>query len=280
MNTKKLSSTLVRNLNPIIRSKINTQFSYFNSSNFNNFRNHMFYNYSSKSFNEVVVDKKDEKIFKPKQNGRSYEEDVEYYEKEFNKVYEKVKAENDQIINKVISEEEKECLNFLVEEIKVLKGNEKLLFSIFTKQVMKSLHGIDITKHKLSWPAHTKNKNVVSYWPPENPNWNKFDFDPYSGSTGSSSKPIASNQATTEAATEKVEEKPKEKQVYDVKLVSFDASKKITVIKEVRALFNLGLKESKELVEQAPVIIAQKLKPDEIEPIKEKLKDLAVIELE
>ena len=48
------------------------------------------------------------------------------------------------------------------------------------------------------------------------------------------------------AATEapKVEEKTE----FDVKLASFDAAAKIKVIKEVRAITELGLKEAKELV--------------------------------
>jgi large subunit ribosomal protein L7/L12 len=43
--------------------------------------------------------------------------------------------------------------------------------------------------------------------------------------------------------TKPKEEKPQEKAVYDMKLVSFDAAKKIALIKEIRAWLNLGLKE-------------------------------------
>ncbi len=39
-----------------------------------------------------------------------------------------------------------------------------------------------------------------------------------------------------------------EKTEFDVKLTGFDAAAKIKVIKEVRAMTNLGLKEAKELV--------------------------------
>lgn len=49
------------------------------------------------------------------------------------------------------------------------------------------------------------------------------------------------------AAAEPVEEK-KEKTEFDVKLESFSAEGKIKVIKEIRAITNLGLKEAKELV--------------------------------
>ena len=39
---------------------------------------------------------------------------------------------------------------------------------------------------------------------------------------------------------------------YDVELQEFDPASKIKLIKEVRAIFNLGLKEAKDLVEASP----------------------------
>ncbi len=42
--------------------------------------------------------------------------------------------------------------------------------------------------------------------------------------------------------------KEEEKTEFDVKLTGFDAAAKIKVIKEVRAMTSLGLKEAKELV--------------------------------
>lgn len=44
-----------------------------------------------------------------------------------------------------------------------------------------------------------------------------------------------------------------EKTVFDLKLEGFDAKSKIKVIKEIRTVTGLGLKEAKELVEGAPV---------------------------
>jgi len=49
----------------------------------------------------------------------------------------------------------------------------------------------------------------------------------------------------------KVEPKA-EKTHFDIELTKFDAAAKIKVIKEVRAMMGLGLKEAKELVESAP----------------------------
>ncbi|MBA0638098.1 hypothetical protein Godav_000005 [Gossypium davidsonii] len=73
------------------------------------------------------------------------------------------------------------------------------------------------------------------------------------------------------AGAPKAEEK-KEKTAFDVKLEKFDAAAKIKVIKEVRAFTNLGLKEAKELVEKAPVILKQGITKDEANDIMEKIK--------
>ncbi len=58
-----------------------------------------------------------------------------------------------------------------------------------------------------------------------------------------------------------------EKDEFDVLLVAI-GDKKIQVIKEVRAITNLGLKEAKELVESAPKAIKEAIPKDEAEKIK------------
>jgi len=49
--------------------------------------------------------------------------------------------------------------------------------------------------------------------------------------------------------------------------------KKINVIKEVRAITGLGLKEAKDLVEGAPKAVKENIAKDEAEAIKKKLED-------
>ena len=58
----------------------------------------------------------------------------------------------------------------------------------------------------------------------------------------------------------------------DIKLKSFDAKNKIKVIKEVRGVTSLGLKEAKDLVEAAPCVILAKVKVEEATKIIERLK--------
>lgn len=63
-----------------------------------------------------------------------------------------------------------------------------------------------------------------------------------------------------------------EKSSYDVVLEGF-GDNKIAVIKEVRGLTNLGLKEAKELVEGAPKPILEGVKKEEAEEAKTKLEE-------
>ena len=62
------------------------------------------------------------------------------------------------------------------------------------------------------------------------------------------------------------------KDTFDVILVEAGANK-INVIKEVRAITNLGLKEAKDLVEGAPKPVKEGVKQDEADAIKKKLEE-------
>jgi large subunit ribosomal protein L7/L12 len=75
------------------------------------------------------------------------------------------------------------------------------------------------------------------------------------------------------------EEAQVEKTSFDVKLEGFDAAAKIKVIKEVRTFTALGLKEAKELVEKAPVVLKSGVAKDEAEQIIQKLKSVGATAL-
>ena len=70
-----------------------------------------------------------------------------------------------------------------------------------------------------------------------------------------------------------------EKTVFDVSLEDF-GSNKIKVIKAVRGVTDLGLKDAKELVEGAPAVIKEQVDKDTAEEVKEALEDAgATVEL-
>jgi len=65
--------------------------------------------------------------------------------------------------------------------------------------------------------------------------------------------------------------KPAEQTEFTVVLAGYDAAKKINVIKVVRELTGLGLKEAKDLVEGAPKTVKEGATKEEAEEIKKKL---------
>ncbi len=75
----------------------------------------------------------------------------------------------------------------------------------------------------------------------------------------------AAGAAGGEAAAE-------EKTEFDVILTSF-GEKKINVIKEIRAITGLGLKEAKEFVESCPKAVKEGVSTEEAEEVKKKLEE-------
>jgi len=83
--------------------------------------------------------------------------------------------------------------------------------------------------------------------------------------------PAAGGDASAEAAAEQTE--------FDVVMSSFGGNK-VPVIKVVRAVTGLGLKEAKEMVEGAPSTVKEAAAKDEAEDIKKQLEEAgAAVEL-
>jgi large subunit ribosomal protein L7/L12 len=66
---------------------------------------------------------------------------------------------------------------------------------------------------------------------------------------------------------------PDVKTEFDVVLESFDAAKKIGIIKVVRAATGLGLKEAKDAVEGAPTKVKEGISKEDAEKLKKELED-------
>lgn len=75
---------------------------------------------------------------------------------------------------------------------------------------------------------------------------------------------------STDASSEEAEEKTE----FDVILEEVPAPKKITILKVVRSLTALGLKEAKELVESAPRPIKESTSKEDAEEIRSKLEEV------
>jgi large subunit ribosomal protein L7/L12 len=83
----------------------------------------------------------------------------------------------------------------------------------------------------------------------------------------------AAGVMTIAGPTAAVEE---EKTEFDVELTNI-GSEKIKVIKVVREITGLGLKEAKELVDNAPKLLKEQIAKEEAEAIKTKLEDAGAV---
>lgn len=91
-----------------------------------------------------------------------------------------------------------------------------------------------------------------------------FDVD---ASSTSNHGMVMMNADSTNEVAEEVEEKTE----FDVILQEVPAPKKIAILKVVRSLTSLGLKEAKELVEAAPKSVKDSASKEEAESIKTQL---------
>jgi large subunit ribosomal protein L7/L12 len=77
------------------------------------------------------------------------------------------------------------------------------------------------------------------------------------------------------AAAAPAAEAAEEKTEFNVTLTGYDADKKIQVIKVVRAITSLGLKEAKDLVEGVPKAVKEAVSKDEAANIKKQLEEVS-----
>ena len=95
------------------------------------------------------------------------------------------------------------------------------------------------------------------------------DFEEKFGVTAAAPVAVAGPAAGGDGAAAAAEE---EKDEFDVVLTAA-GDKKIQVIKEVRALTNLGLKEAKDLVDSAPKPVLEKVSKEDAEKAKAQLEE-------
>lgn len=82
-----------------------------------------------------------------------------------------------------------------------------------------------------------------------------------------SASSISSMNTSSSIAQENLEEKKEEKTIFTVEMLDYGTSK-INVIKTIRTILDLGLKEAKDFVETVPAIIKKDVPSNEAEKIK------------
>lgn len=88
---------------------------------------------------------------------------------------------------------------------------------------------------------------------------------------GVSAAPVAVAAAPAAAPTEVTEEAPEEEKTEFTVVLKAIGEKKIDVIKAVREVTDLGLKQAKDLVEAAPQAVRESISKEEATTIKQKL---------
>ncbi|KAK1277571.1 hypothetical protein QJS04_geneDACA014478 [Acorus gramineus] len=102
----------------------------------------------------------------------------------------------------------------------------------------------------------------------------KLGLDRFGPAAGASPAVAAAGQSADGAPSAAA---AAEKTAFDIKLERFDAAAKIKVIKEVRTFTDLGLKEAKEMVEKAPVVLKKGVTKEEAESIIAKLNEIGAV---
>ena len=95
------------------------------------------------------------------------------------------------------------------------------------------------------------------------------DMEKKFGVTAAAPVAMAAGPAAGGAAAAPVEEQTE----FTVTLKEYPADKKVTVIKVIREITGLGLKEAKDLVEGAPSTVKESISKADVEVIKKKLEE-------
>jgi large subunit ribosomal protein L7/L12 len=90
---------------------------------------------------------------------------------------------------------------------------------------------------------------------------------------GVTAAPMAVGVAAVASAGAAAAPAEEERAEFDIFLTGFAADKKIQVIKAVREVTNLGLKEAKDLVEGVPQAVKEKIAKADADKIKQKLEE-------
>lgn len=78
-------------------------------------------------------------------------------------------------------------------------------------------------------------------------------------------------EAETVSASEPAAPVAAEKKSFDIILTGIDPSKKLNIIKEVRSIFSIGLKDAKDLVEKPPALLKKDVPAESVDALRERL---------
>ena len=205
--------------------------------------------------------------------GLNYDPENAKFEEEWEAIANDIEAKQMEFLNIELSDLQKKKVTLITEKVTNLNKSEHKYFKMVLAQHVIKASGMNLLKMNMDWPSLKKDSKGT--WPPSDPEW--FKNTGIAGAVGGmvgqmgggAQAPAAGGES---AAAPEEAAAPKEKTHFDIELSSYDPKGKIKVIKEIRAIFNLGLKEAKETVEGAPVWLKKEVAKEEAEALQETLK--------
>uniref|UniRef100_A0A7S3KH49 Large ribosomal subunit protein bL12 C-terminal domain-containing protein n=1 Tax=Euplotes crassus TaxID=5936 RepID=A0A7S3KH49_EUPCR len=204
--------------------------------------------------------------------GQKFQDEVVMHQKEWEEL---TRVSDDNRMSQLsdqLSEPSKRKCEFLADRILEFNPFEARYLSGVVYEKVK--RNTDYNPLKLNMDWSSIKMDVDGSFPPLNPNWFKqqelmSQIGPLMGTFGGGNGAAQGGGEEEEEQQESPDSK--EKDSFDIELSGFEAKSKIKLIKEIRALFNLGLKEAKETVEGAPLWLKKGVKKEEAEELIEKL---------
>ena len=213
--------------------------------------------------------------------GLKYNDEWLKFEKEWEKIAEEKEKSQRAFLDEELDQFQKQQVDLIVSKVLRFNMFEMRYFASQIKDRVQRTSGMNPLKLNMDWPSVKMDSDGT--WPPLNPNWFKQQelmakVGPFIGgfAGGAAGGAPAQGQGATPAEAKKEEPKKEEvvKTNFDVELTSYDAANKIKLIKEIRELLKLGLKEAKDVVEGAPQWIKKDLKKEDAEALVKKLEPL------
>ncbi|CAD8176008.1 unnamed protein product [Paramecium octaurelia] len=224
----------------------------------------------------------------------SFKESYLSFQREWNEFKNRAKEMPPRVFNDKLDANQQKKINLLAKHIEYLSENEfQYLNYILQKQVLNkpdyAEFSLGISKEDTQvgpgvWPtAHPQwlqqQEIIAKLWPLGQQGVATLfsEVVGFGGGVGTGGAQASAANTSASAQEGKKEEAPKEapkeaaKANYDVILDSIDAAQKIKIIKDVRAIFNLGLKEAKDMVEKLPATLGKQMKKADAEELKKKL---------
>jgi len=220
-----------------------------------------------------VVFKRGFSTTQPENNQTTENDDLPFqYNPDWKEQTQKVIKEQVDVLESELSEQQKKRVRVLADALLELNNYEMQYYHALRDYRARKL--VEASPIKKTEAEIKYEEQMSKLWPMGQTNVAQIFSALFSNPVGGFGGSVGGGGAQPEEAEQKEEGKgaaAQEKTSFEVQLTSIDAAQKIKIIKEVRELLKLGLKEAKETVEKVPVTLLKDVKKEEADALKEKL---------